>query len=56
VTDLEGQLTQTVGTRVQISPGRARDTGRIVIDYYSLDDFERIASLLGLTQDDPSEL
>ena len=56
VLDLEGQLTQTVGTRVLINPGKARNTGRIVIDYYSLDDFDRIASMLGLAADDPSQL
>lgn len=56
VLDLESQLTRTVGTRVLINPGRAQNTGRIVIDYYSLDDFERIAGRLGLREDDPSEL
>ncbi len=47
VRDLESQLTRAVGTRVVIQPGRARNTGRIVIDYYSLDEFERIAGSLG---------
>jgi ParB family chromosome partitioning protein len=46
--DLEGQLTRAVGTRVTILPGRARNTGRIVVEYYSLDDFDRIAAGLGL--------
>lgn len=48
VRDLEEQLTQAVGTRVTILPGRAKHTGRVVVEYYSLDDFERIAGLLGL--------
>ncbi len=48
VLDLESQLTRAVGTRVVIRPGRAKNTGRIVIDYYSLDEFERIAGSLGL--------
>lgn len=46
--DLEEQLTQTTGTRVRIQPGRAKHSGRIVVEYYSLDDFDRIAGNLGL--------
>lgn len=48
VLDLESQLTRAIGTRVVIRPGRAKNTGRIVIDYYSIDEFERIAGSLGL--------
>jgi len=48
VRDLEEQLTRAVGTRVSIKPGRATNTGRIVIEYYSLDDFDRIGAALGL--------
>ncbi len=52
VLDLESQLTRAIGTRVVIRPGRAKNTGRIVVDYYSLDEFERIAGSLGFkTQD-----
>jgi ParB family chromosome partitioning protein len=54
--DVESRLTRAVGTRVAIVPGRAKNTGRIVIDYYSLDDFERIAGWLGFEAQDPSEL
>jgi len=39
------------GTRVLIQPGRAKNTGRISVDYYSLDDFDRISAALGLTGD-----
>jgi len=46
--DLEERLTSAVGTRVRILPGRARHSGRIVVEYYSLDDFDRIASALGV--------
>lgn len=46
--DTEERLTQAVGTRVSIRPGRAKHTGRIVVEYYSLDDFDRVAGLLGL--------
>jgi len=48
IRDLEDQLTATVGTKVFIQPGRAKNTGRILIDYYSLEDFDRIAENLGL--------
>ena len=48
IRDLEEQLTQVVGTRVLIRPGRAKNTGKVVIDYYSLEDFDRIGDLLGL--------
>ncbi len=48
VRDLEERLTQAVGTRVRIQQGRGKHTGRIVVDYYGLDDFERIAGCLGL--------
>jgi len=48
IRDLEEQLTRTVGTRVTILPGRAKHTGRIVVDYYNLDDFDRVAEMLGL--------
>ncbi|MCJ7653645.1 MAG: hypothetical protein MUO75_08105, partial [Actinobacteria bacterium] len=48
VADLEQRLTQAVGSRVTIHRGRAKHSGRIVIEYYSLDDFDRIAAALGL--------
>lgn len=46
--ELEEQLTRTIGTRVKIRPGRSKNAGRIIIDYYNLDDFDRIANTLGL--------
>jgi ParB family chromosome partitioning protein len=46
--DLEQRLSQAVGSRVTVRPGRAKHSGRIVIEYYSLDDFDRIASVLGM--------
>jgi len=52
VRDLEERLTQATGTRVAIRPGRAKNTGRIVIEYYSLDDFDRISHGLGLVDED----
>jgi ParB family chromosome partitioning protein len=46
--DLEEQFTQKLGTRVSILPGRARNSGRVVIEYYSLDDFDGLCVLLGI--------
>jgi len=47
ILDLEQQLTGAVGTRVTIRTGRAKDTGAITIEFYSLDDFDRITGALG---------
>lgn len=49
--DLEEQLARVVGTRVAVRPSRVKNRGRIVIDYYSLDDFDRIMAALGLELD-----
>jgi ParB family chromosome partitioning protein len=46
--DLQERLTAAIGTRVVIQPGRAKNTGRIVVDYYGLEDFDRISAALGL--------
>ncbi len=51
IRDLEERLTQAIGTRVTIHPGRAKNSGRIVIDYYTLEDFDRIAAALGLAKE-----
>lgn len=48
IADLEGRLEQAVGTKVRIKEGRKKGTGRITIEYYGLDDFERITGLLGM--------
>ncbi|MBC8373926.1 MAG: ParB/RepB/Spo0J family partition protein [Phycisphaerae bacterium] len=47
ILDLEQQLTRSVGTRVTIRTGRAKDTGSITIEFYGLDDFDRITGALG---------
>lgn len=47
VLDVERQLTGTIGTKVSIKPARKKNRGRVVIDYYSLDDFDRIVAALG---------
>ena len=45
--DLERQISQAIGTKVTIRPGKAKNRGRIIIEYYSLDDFDRITEALG---------
>lgn len=47
IAELEQELTRTVGTKVTISTaGRKKHRGKIVIDFYSLDDFDRIKQRL----------
>ena len=48
IRDVEEQLTHAVGTRVSIRPKKSKNAGRIVIDYYSLEDFDRITASLGV--------
>ena len=48
IVEMETQLSRKLGRKVQILPGRKKHTGRIVIEYYSLDDFDRfLEQLLG---------
>ncbi len=48
VSDMEDRLSEVMGTRVSIREGRRRHSGRIVIAYYNLDDFHRVAARLGV--------
>jgi len=50
--DLEQRLSRAVGTRVRIETARKKNTGRVVIDYYSLEDFDRIMAALGASLDE----
>ena len=49
--DLEQRFERAVKTKVTIHEGRKRGSGRITIEYYTLDDFDRVASLLGVDID-----
>ena len=49
--DLEVKFEQAVKTKVTIHEGRRKGTGRITIEYYGLDDFDRIAALLGVAME-----
>lgn len=49
--DLEQRFERAVKTKVTIHEGRKRGSGRITIEYYTLDDFDRIATKLGVDID-----
>jgi len=53
VADMVQRLTAAVGARVSIREGRKRHSGRITIEYYSLDDFDRICAMLGAGDETP---
>jgi ParB family chromosome partitioning protein len=47
VRDLEARLREALGTKVSVEQGPKAGTGRIIIEFYSPDDFERILARLG---------
>ena len=49
ILDLENQLTSQLGTKVAIESRKNGQRGKIIIEFYSLDEFDRIAERLGLT-------
>ena len=48
IQDLERRFSEATGTKVVIMTGRKPSTGRITIEYYSLDDFDRICDKMGV--------
>ncbi|RMF76054.1 MAG: chromosome partitioning protein ParB, partial [Planctomycetota bacterium] len=44
--DVESSLSKALGLRVHIKPGKRKNTGRIVIPYANLDQFDLIAERL----------
>jgi len=46
VLEIESSLEKTLGTKVEIHPGAGPQNGKIVIHYFSLDDFDRITQIL----------
>lgn len=50
ILDLEKRLREVLGTKVRIDASRRGHRGRIMIEYYTLDDFERITERLGLVK------
>lgn len=51
VAEMEQRLRELLGAKVRIKEGRRRHTGRITIEYASLDDFERIVTQLGVARE-----
>lgn len=51
IVDLERQLQSVLGTKVNIQPSKRGQRGRIIIDYASVDEFERIADKMGLSSE-----
>ncbi|MHC4552968.1 MAG: ParB/RepB/Spo0J family partition protein [Planctomycetota bacterium] len=52
VVDLEQRLQTILGTKVNIKPNKRGQRGRIIIDYYSLDEFEKLTERMGLSADE----
>lgn len=48
VRDLEQQFTRALSTKVEIKESRRKGSGRIVIHFYTVDDFDRVAERLGI--------
>ena len=49
--DIQRRFEESVRTKVRIKEGKRKGTGRIIIEYHSLDEFDRLASMLGVTLD-----
>lgn len=50
--DLERRLGDHLGTKVQIQPGKRKGSGRLVIEFYSLDQFDGLMQKLGFKTED----
>ncbi len=49
--DLEKQIAEQLGTKVQIRSGRKKGSGTLSIEFYTLDQFDSLASKLGVRTD-----
>jgi ParB family chromosome partitioning protein len=49
VTDLENRLGRSLGTKVNIEARKGGKRGKIIIEFYSVDDFERICQTMGIS-------
>ena len=47
VADLERQLAEHLGTRVAIQLGRKKGSGRLTVEFYSLDQFDGLMQKMG---------
>lgn len=49
--ELQRRFEEALKTKVTIQEGKRKGTGRIIIQYYTLDDFDRVADALGVHLD-----
>ncbi len=49
--DLEQRFERALKTKVTIREGRKKGSGKVVIEYFTLDDFDRLASAIGVALD-----
>jgi ParB family chromosome partitioning protein len=49
IADLEKRLQDILGTKVTIDTRKKGNRGKIIIDFYSLDEFDRLTEKMGLT-------
>lgn len=54
IVDLETRLQSLLGTKVNIKANKRGHRGRIIIDYYSLDEFDRLTERMGLAAEEMS--
>lgn len=54
IIDLEKRLQSLLGTKVNIRPNKRGHRGRIIIDYYSIDEFDRLTERMGLAEEEMS--
>jgi len=52
IVDLENKLKDILGTKVQINARKNGKRGRIIIEFYSLDEFDRLTNKMGLQSAD----
>jgi ParB family chromosome partitioning protein len=52
ITDLETRMRDRLGTKVQIRTNKSGKKGRIVIDFYSLEEFDRLSEIMGVSMVD----
>ena len=51
VAALQKRLADALGTRVELLPGRSKGSGKLVIEYYSLDQFDGLLRRMGVAED-----
>jgi ParB family transcriptional regulator, chromosome partitioning protein len=52
IIDLENRLTSQLGTKVSIETRKNGHRGKIIIEFYSIDDFDRITEQIGLATEE----